>query len=139
VAKILIVDDEPSVLKLLKMNLELEGFEAFLASDGATALKRIQSEEPDLVLLDIMMPVMDGWEVLLRLGESGSRKRPVVIVMTAKGERDHARCLELGAHAYVAKPFETDVVIDKVREFLSLSTEELESRRKQELRELKSG
>ncbi|MGH2811406.1 MAG: response regulator transcription factor [Actinomycetota bacterium] len=138
-AKILIVDDEPSVLKLLKMNLELEGFEAFLASDGATALKRIQSEEPDLVLLDIMMPVMDGWEVLRRLGESGPRKRPVVIVMTAKGKRDHARCLELGAHAYVAKPFETDVVIDKVREFLSLSAEEIESRRRQELRELKSG
>lgn len=138
-ARILIVDDEPATLKLLKMNLELDGHSAFLASDGATALKRIEAESPDLVLLDIMMPVMDGWEVLRRLGETPLKHPVRVIIMTAKvGERDIARGLDLGAHEYVTKPFDLDELMDMIREILSLPAEELEKRRRAMLEGLSS-
>jgi DNA-binding response OmpR family regulator len=132
-SKVLIVDDEPSLLQVLKMNLEIEGYEAILASDGETAVRRIQAEEPDLVLLDIMMPVMDGWDVLRTIQTLDLRKKPKVIVMTAKGERDLRKGLTLGAHAYVSKPFDTEVLLEKAREVLLTSVEELEARRGAEL------
>lgn len=129
-ARILVVDDEPSLLQMLKVNLELEGHEAFLAGDGQTALKRIEAEIPDLVLLDIMMPVFDGWEVLRRIGQMRFRRRPRVVVMTAKaGTRDYVKGLELGAHGYVTKPFDLEDFLETVREVLSLSEDELETRR----------
>lgn len=133
-ARILIVDDEPGTLKLLKINLELNGHEAFLASDGETALKRIETEKPDLVLLDVMMPVLDGWEVLRRLQELALRDAPRVIIMTAKaGGRDLARGLQLGAHEYVTKPFDMDEFLSIIGEILSLSPEETERRRRSHL------
>lgn len=136
-AQILIVDDEPTTLKLLKLNLELDGHEAFLASDGETALKRIEAERPDLVLLDVMMPVFDGWEVLKRLGEMKLNKGPKIIIMTAKvSERDLAKGLELGAHEYVTKPFDLDEFMGMIREILELSMEDTEQRRQAHLQGL---
>lgn len=129
-AKILIADDEPAILEVLRRTLEFEGHQSFLASDGATTLQRIETEEPDLVLLDVMMPVMDGWEVLRRLGETQARKPPRVIVMTAKGgERDIAKGLELGASEYVTKPFEIDQLMKLITDVLARSPEEMERRR----------
>ena len=125
-SRVLVVDDEPSLLQVLKMNLELEGHEAFLASDGGTALKRIVAEEPDLVLLDIMMPVMDGWDVLRNLSEMPLKKKPRVIVMTAKGMRDMSKGLELGAHAYISKPFDTEELLELVENLLQTPMDELE-------------
>lgn len=129
-AKILIADDEPAILELLRRTLELEGYEPSLASDGETALRRIKSEEPELVLLDVMMPVLDGWQVLEKIADVHARKRPRVIVLTAKGtERDIAKGLGLGACEYVIKPFEIADLLATIREVLARSDEEVDSHR----------
>lgn len=116
--RVLIVDDEPDVLRMLKMVLELEGYETLLASDGQTALRRIELEKPDLVLLDIMMPVLDGWGVLEKLRHTDLPKPPKVIILTAKGERNMDKALELGATRYLSKPFETEDLLASMRDVL---------------------
>lgn len=116
--KVLIVDDEPDVLLTLRMVLEAEGFDPSLAADGETALRRIDEEQPDLVLLDIMMPVLDGWFVLAEL--AGRNRKPRVIVCSAKTSPiDQARALSLGADAYVTKPFEPDTLVHRIRATLA--------------------
>lgn len=129
-AKILVADDEPENLKLLKFNLEMEGHTALLASDGTTAVKRIETEHPAMVLLDVMMPGYDGWEVLRRLSALSLRPRPKVIVMTAKvGAAERTKALELGAHDYLSKPFDVEHLLRLIEEILSLSDAEVEERR----------
>jgi DNA-binding response OmpR family regulator len=111
--RVLIVDDEPDILLMLRVNLEAEGYETLLAGDGETALRRIVEEKPDVVLLDVMMPVLDGWGVLERLGPPESRPR--VIVLTAKSsDRDLSRAWELGADEYVTKPFDPDLLLQAI-------------------------
>jgi two-component system alkaline phosphatase synthesis response regulator PhoP len=115
--RILIVEDEPDMLLLLRINLEQAGFEPSLAADGATAMRRIASERPDIVLLDLMLPVMDGWALLADLGTR--EVAPPVVVCSAKGSpRDLARAFELGAAEYVTKPFDMEDVLDTVRSVL---------------------
>lgn len=98
----------------------MEGHQTLLASDGETALKRIESDQPDVVLLDVMMPVFDGWEVLRRLSQLDPTKRPKVIVMTAKsGDRDFEQGIELGADRYVTKPFEMEELMAVIQEVIS--------------------
>lgn len=114
---VLIVDDEPDVLVLLRVDLEAEGFETALAADGEVALRRIDEERPDLVLLDIMMPLLDGWSVLAELATRPHA--PKVVVLSAKtSPRDLARARQLGAAAYVTKPFETDELVRTLRAVL---------------------
>lgn len=126
--KILIVDDEPSLLRVLQVNLELEGYQTLLAGDGSTAIHRIKIESPDLVLLDVMMPVMDGWEVLSSL--SSLKRKPRVIVMTAKaGGHDLVKGLQLGADQYLTKPFEMEELLTRVKEVLSMTDEEAKAKR----------
>lgn len=109
--RVLIVDDEPDILLMLRMNLEAEGYETLLAGDGETALRRIGEERPDVVLLDVMMPVLDGWGVLEQL--STLTERPRVIVLSAKSsDRDFHRAWELGADEYVTKPFDPDELME---------------------------
>lgn len=116
--RVLIVDDEPDVLLTLRMILEAEGFEPALAADGETALRRIDDEHPDVVVLDIMMPVLDGWFVLAEL--AGRPKRPRVVVCSAKsGELDKSRARDLGADEYVTKPFEPDHLVSVIRSVLT--------------------
>ncbi len=116
--KILIVDDEPDVLLTLRMIFEAEGFDPLLAADGETALRRVDEELPDLVVLDIMMPVLDGWFVLAELG--GRPTHPHVVVCSAKsGDEDRARARELGAAEYVTKPFEPDDLVTIMRDVLA--------------------
>lgn len=135
-AKVLIVDDEPSLLQVLKMNLDLEGYETLLAGDGETALRRIESESPDLVLLDIMMPVIDGWEVLRRLELLRLGKIPRVIVMTAKsGGHNLVKAFTLGADDYVTKPFEIDELLETVKAVLARTAGEARARRRELLEE----
>lgn len=108
--KILIVDDEPDILLMLRVNLEAEGFVTLLAGDGETALRRITEERPDIVLLDVMMPVIDGWGVLERLAVTDPRPR--VILLTAKSsDRDLSKARELGADEYITKPFDPDLLL----------------------------
>jgi DNA-binding response OmpR family regulator len=102
--RVLIVDDEPDILLMLRLTLEAEGFVTALAADGETALERLDQDRFDVMLLDVMMPVMDGWGVLERL--QGRADAPVVIVVSAKtAPQDVARAMELGASEYVTKPF----------------------------------
>ena len=135
--RVLIVDDEPDVLLLLRIELEAEGYETLLAADGETAIRRILEERPDIVLLDVMMPVIDGWGVLQRLAEHGSDVR--VIVLSAKAsEGDVAHALELGAHEYVTKPFEPAALLATVAHVLSSAPADLESGRIRRLHQLSS-
>ena len=137
VPRVLIVDDEPDVLLLLRIELEAEGYETLLAADGETALRRIFEERPDVVLLDVMMPVVDGWGVLQRLAEHPSDVR--VIVLSAKAsEGDIAHALELGAQEYVTKPFEPAALLATVAHVLTSAPQELEAGRLRRLQQLSS-
>jgi DNA-binding response OmpR family regulator len=104
--KVLVVDDEAEIRELCRVNLEFEDFEVIEASDGPQALQLVRSERPDLVFLDIMMPGMDGWEVLQRLKEDDATAGIPVILLTAKsGEDDQMRGWQEGILEYVSKPF----------------------------------
>ena len=102
-SKILVVDDELNICELLKLYLENEGYTVFTANDGQAAVTAFQQKAPDLVLLDIMLPKMDGWQVCREIRKTSSAP---IIMLTAKGETfDKVLGLELGADDYVVKPF----------------------------------
>ncbi|HEX5901859.1 MAG TPA: response regulator [Actinomycetota bacterium] len=106
---VLVVDDEPQVVWMLQFSLEQEGYQTYAARDGQAALDEVREHNPGLMLLDIMMPVMDGWAVLERLQELPREERPRVIVVSARTSvRDKAKAAELGADAVVTKPFNVD-------------------------------
>src|SRR6185295_15529786 len=101
--RILVVDDEPRMIGFIRMNLELEGYQVIEAHDGLEALEAVRTQLPDAILLDVMMPELDGFETLRMLREFSTIP---VIMLTAKGEEDDkVRGLELGADDYVTKPF----------------------------------
>ena len=101
---VLIVDDEPDLVMLLRLALEAAGYSTVEASDGQEALDVIKVSHPDVVLLDIMMPRMDGWATLEHLGETG--EHPHVIMVTAKtASRERDRAMAMGAEDFVTKPF----------------------------------
>ncbi|PWH20593.1 MAG: DNA-binding response regulator [Ardenticatenia bacterium] len=101
--RILVVDDEPRMRRFIHMNLDLEGYQVLEASNGLEAIKRVREDLPDLVLLDVMMPEMDGFETLREIRQFSNVP---VIMLTVKGdEDDKVRGLELGADDYVTKPF----------------------------------
>ena len=114
--RILIVDDEAVIIKFVRANLEAEGWQTLTAMDGAEALQTIERELPDLVILDIMMPNIDGLEVLRRLREWSQIP---VIMLSVRGEEGYkVKCLNLGADDYVTKPFGADELIARVRAVL---------------------
>jgi DNA-binding response OmpR family regulator len=118
VAKILIVDDEPDILLMLRMSLEDEGHDVVMAADGQMALDRMAEHRPDLVLLDVMMPVLDGWGVLEQRRDSGDPT--AVIMLSAKSEEaDIDRAMALGAREYVVKPFDLDKLVALVQRVLA--------------------
>ncbi len=106
---VLVVDDEPQVVWMLQFSLEAEGFQTFAARDGRTALDELRQHRPQLMLLDIMMPIMDGWSLLQEIRDLPEGERPRVVVVSARASlRDRAKAAELGAVAFVAKPFNVD-------------------------------
>ncbi len=114
--RILVVDDEKGLVKLIRLNLEHDGFEVFEANNGTQAMDRLRAVLPDLVLLDVMMPDMDGFQVLRMIREVGTTP---VIMLTAKGEEnDKVRGLELGADDYVTKPFSPRELTSRIRAVL---------------------
>lgn len=114
--RILVVDDEKGLVKIIRLNLEHDGFEVFEANNGAQAMDRLRAVIPDLVLLDVMMPDLDGFQVLRMIREVGSTP---VIMLTAKGEEnDKVRGLELGADDYVTKPFSPRELTSRIRAVL---------------------
>ena len=110
---VLIVEDDPDVLLILRQNLEASGLDTSLAADGVTALRRIERERPDIVLLDLMLPVLDGWAVLSELGNRAGVP-PVIVCSAKQGPRDVARAQQLGAPEFVSKPFDVDQIVDTI-------------------------
>jgi CheY-like chemotaxis protein len=110
--KVLVVDDEPQVVWVLQFSLEAEGYSTVAATDGVEALERIGEHHPNVMLLDIMMPEMDGWAVLEKLVAIPPEQRPKVIVVSALSSlKDRAKAAELGADAFVPKPFNVDELL----------------------------
>lgn len=114
--RVLVVDDEPRMIKFIRLNLEHDGFEVYEATSGPQALEKMRDQLPDLVLLDVMMPDLDGFETLRLVREISTVP---VIMLTAKGEEDdRVRGLELGADDYVTKPFSPRELVSRVRAVL---------------------
>jgi DNA-binding response OmpR family regulator len=111
-SRVLVVDDEPQIVSMLQFSLEAEGYRTLSAADGRTALDEVREHHPNVVLLDIMMPVMDGWAFLEELQMIPATERPRVIVVSVRSSlRDRAKAAELGADAFVAKPFSVDALL----------------------------
>ncbi|MBU3101104.1 MULTISPECIES: response regulator transcription factor [Clostridium] len=112
--KILLIDDEESILNLVRMNLVLEGFEVITSATGNNGIKVFQDENPDLVLLDLMLPDLDGYEVMNRMQQI-NRGIPIIL-LTAKGQlNDKLLGLQLGADDYITKPFDSREIILRIR------------------------
>ena len=118
-SKILIVEDDPDIRELLRFNLEKAGYNIFLAEDGEKALTLARKHAPDIILLDLMLPGVDGLEVCRTLKKDPELQRISVIMVTAKGEEmDRVVGLELGADDYVVKPFSLREVVLRIRKIL---------------------
>ncbi len=117
--KILIADDDRSIVELIRLYLEKEGFICITAENGKIALDKFKSDSPSLVILDVMMPEMDGWQVCREIRKTSSTP---IIMLTAKGETfDKVLGLELGADDYMVKPFETKELIARIKAVLRRS------------------
>jgi two-component system KDP operon response regulator KdpE len=118
---VLVVDDEPQVVWVLQYSLEAEGYTTLSARDGAAALEAVDIFRPQLMLLDIMMPTLDGWSVLEELGKLPQEVRPRVVIVSALSSlRDRARAAELGADAFCPKPFNVEDLIGLVHDLEDL-------------------
>jgi DNA-binding response OmpR family regulator len=118
--KILIVDDEPNIVISLEFLMKKEGFEVAVANGGEEALAKVASFNPDLMLLDVMMPKKSGFEVCEALRADPQRSGLQIVMLTAKGrDTEVAKGLALGADAYVTKPFSTKDLVAKVKEMLA--------------------
>lgn len=118
--KILIVDDDTNICELLRLYLEKDGYTVVIANDGMAAVQMFQDSKPDLVLLDIMLPKLDGWQVCREIRKNSDKP---IIMLTAKGETfDKVLGLELGADDYVTKPFDTKEIVARVKAVLRRSS-----------------
>ncbi len=119
--KILIVDDDENICELLRLYLEKDGFQTVVANDGQLAVEYAKQHNPDLILLDIMLPLLDGWQVCREIRKTSDTP---IIMLTAKGETfDKILGLELGADDYVSKPFDTKEVIARIKAVLRRSND----------------
>jgi two-component system alkaline phosphatase synthesis response regulator PhoP len=124
--RILVVDDEIYIVHILEFSLTMEGYTVLTASDGEEALKLIEQERPDLVVLDIMMPKLDGYEVCRRLRQDDQFGNLPVILLSAKGRPvDREAGLQAGADDYIAKPFSPRKLLEKIRELLDRSENQI--------------
>ena len=117
-ARILVVDDEPDILLLHRLNLEGAGHEVLLAADGMKALERIGADRPDCVVLDVMMPVLDGWGVLEALQQRPDPP-PVLVVSAKSAAADIEHALSMGANGYLAKPFDAHTLLEEVSKLVA--------------------
>jgi DNA-binding response OmpR family regulator len=138
--RVLVIDDEAPIRLLCRVNLEAEGMEVLEASDGPTGLEQAQAERPDVILLDVMMPGLDGWRVAERLLDDDRTRDIPVIFLTARAEfRDRARGLDIGGVDYVTKPFNPLELAPLVRDLLDrIERGERDELRREKLGELRS-
>lgn len=128
---VLVVDDEPDVLLLCRVNLEFEGYTVLEAADGEEAMERIREDRPDVILLDVMMPKMDGWQVLSAVKADDDLKSIPVVMLTAKvQDQDQIRGWQEGAADYITKPFSPLALSQVLQDVLATTPEEEERRRK---------
>lgn len=119
--RVLIVDDEPDLLSVLHFGLEVEGFDVLEATDGEQGLEMARSHQPDLIVLDLMLPRMDGYKVCRALKFDDRYKRiPIFILSARSGETDRRLALDLGADAYVTKPYDMKDLVGRIRERLNV-------------------
>jgi DNA-binding response OmpR family regulator len=118
--KVLVIDDEAPIRLLCRVNLEAEGMEVIEAADGPSGLERARAEAPDVILLDVMMPGLDGWRVAEELLDNSGTENIPIVFLTARAElRDRARGIDLGGVDYVTKPFNPVELAPLVRDLLS--------------------
>jgi DNA-binding response OmpR family regulator len=118
---VLVVDDEPNIVLSLEFLMKQAGFDVRVAPDGAAAMKAIEERRPDLVLLDVMMPRQDGFDVCQSIRANPAWKDIRIIMLTAKGrEVEREKGMALGADDYITKPFSTREVVDRVKQFLNI-------------------
>lgn len=117
--RILVVDDEIYIVHILEFTLTMEGYEVLTAADGEEAMRRLEQDRPDLVVLDIMMPKLDGYEVLRRIRADEEFRQVPVILLSAKGRPiDRETGLEIGADDYIVKPFSPRRLLEKIQDLL---------------------
>jgi two-component system alkaline phosphatase synthesis response regulator PhoP len=140
VTRVLVIDDEAPIRLLCRVNLEAEGMEVLEAADGPSGLAKARAEKPDLVLLDVMMPGLDGWGVAEQLLEDDDTAGIPIIFLTARAEfRDRARGLDIGGVDYITKPFNPVELAPLVRNLLErLERGEGEELRREKLSELRA-
>ena len=118
--KILIADDHPEVVELVRISLEGEDYEIVDASNGEEALKKARFEKPDLIILDVMMPGMNGFEVCRQLKKDPQGKEIPIVMLTAKGQKvDKQKARRMGAREYITKPFSPSHLLAKIQEILA--------------------
>jgi DNA-binding response OmpR family regulator len=137
--RVLIIDDEAPIRLLCRVNLEAEKMEVIDAGDGPTGLEKARNEDPDVILLDVMMPGLDGWQVAEALLEDERTRSIPIIFLTARAEvRDRARGLDLGGIDYVTKPFNPVELAPLVRELIHrVDSGELDEVRREKIAELR--
>ena len=128
VYRILVIEDEDSIRELVKLNLELADFEVIEAADGLEGLNKVIQEKPDLVLLDLMLPKMDGYELLPKITE---RQIPVIILTAMNGLKDKIKGFNLGTDDYITKPFETMELLARIRAVLRRSQQTVQQQEEQ--------
>ncbi len=117
--KIMVVDDEPYIARVIKFKLEQEGYTVIAANDGQSGLQKIKEEKPDMVLLDVMMPGLSGYEVCQKIKEDAELAGIPVVILTAKGqERDREQGLTMGASDYITKPFSPNRLLELVKSMI---------------------
>jgi DNA-binding response OmpR family regulator len=140
VTRVLVIDDEAPIRLLCRVNLEAEKFEVLEAADGPSGLEKARAETPDVILLDVMMPALDGWRVAEQLLDEDSTKDIPIIFLTARAEfRDRARGLDIGGVDYVTKPFNPLELAGLVNDLLArIERGERDDLRREKLSELRS-
>ena len=118
--RILVVDDEPSIVKMVSKRLEVEGFDVLIAMDGEEGLAKAQTESPDLIVLDLMLPKINGYEVCGQLKQDARYQKIPIMLFTAKVQaKDEQLGKECGADAYIRKPFQGKELVDTIRTLLA--------------------
>ena len=119
--KILLVEDEPDIIRLVKFTLEQKNFEVVATSNGLAAIEIASTEKPDLILLDVMMPVINGYDTCVRLKKNEKTKDIPVIILSAKAQKKEVdRALKVGAADFIAKPFSPRELREKIEKILSI-------------------
>jgi len=138
--RVLVIDDEAPIRLLCRVNLEAEGLEVIEAADGPGGLEKARAEQPDVILLDVMMPGLDGWRVAEELLDDDRTSAIPIVFLTARAElRDRARGLDLGGVDYVTKPFNPVELAPLVRDLLArVAAGERDDLRREKLSELRS-